>query len=82
MPRLRIGSEQALLLETGVFIIAEDYMIKYFDTQQLPSFAQSPGEQEIFLAWRGIAARMVVGQDHRRGALLNGRLEKLARMDQ
>ena len=50
------------------------------EVQQAGALDELPREADVLAAGRGIAARMVVEQDHRGGRLENRRLEHLARV--
>jgi hypothetical protein len=49
--------------------------------EQLPSVNELPRKPQIFPARRGVAARVVVSEDQRGGALAYRRPEYLTRMD-
>src|SRR5262249_59981909 len=75
-------SDEATLGETDVATAADDDVIVQAEIEQPRTLRQLPRESNVFPARRGIAARVVVQQDHRRRGFDDGRLEYLARMDQ
>jgi glyoxylase-like metal-dependent hydrolase (beta-lactamase superfamily II) len=59
-----------------------DDVVQELDANGLGHLLQSPRDRQVFRAWRRVARRMIVYQNHRGGGIADSRPENLTRRDQ
>ncbi len=74
------GCNHAVVPKAEMVAVADDDMIEHLNADHLACLDQPPGEQNVFLARFGIAARVVVDKDDRRGRFADRGLKGIARM--
>src|SRR5438552_3617292 len=69
-----------ILLQTHRPAPGHDDVIEHLDAQRLAGFLQATSDGKVFVAGRGVAARMIVYQDDGFSGVLDGRAIDFARV--
>src|ERR671931_2221629 len=78
--RMLIGLDDTSLRQARVAPASDDDVVMHVQVEQPRALDQLARQAHVFAARRGIAARMVVQQDHGGGRLQDGGLEDLTRV--